>query len=176
MVARAADFHVNIPIVKMCMKMKNLAMVIAFFVTVICLSPSCAEINKLHLLQAVSGPEDGLLFQSMMLDSKEIDGNLETYVTENNAAGFDAVGPDGKAHDEYRIYYLREHFKAARRAMRDGVDLRGYMVWTLMDNLEWAAGFRVRCGLVHTDFKTLRRTWKDSAFWYRDVIRANGVE
>lgn len=60
--------------------------------------------------------------------------------------------------------------------MRDGVDLRGYMVWTLMDNLEWAAGFRVRCGLIHNDFATQRRTWKDSAFWYRDVIRANGVD
>ncbi len=103
-------------------------------------------------------------------------GNHEFYITENNAAGFDAPGPDGSVHDAYRIHYLREHFKAARRAMRDGVDLRGYMVWTLMDNLEWAAGFRVRCGLIHNDFATQRRTWKDSAFWYRDVIRANGVD
>ena len=102
-------------------------------------------------------------------------GDLEFFITENNAAGFDEPGPDGKVHDAYRIEYLRGHFLAARQAIQSGIKLRGYMVWTLMDNLEWAAGFRVRCGLAHTDFKTLKRTWKDSAAWYRDVIAQNAV-
>ena len=102
-------------------------------------------------------------------------GNYPMYITENNAAGFDVPGPDGIVHDQYRIDYLREHFRAARRAIEDGIDLRGYMVWTLMDNLEWAAGYRVRCGVVHTDFKTLKRTLKDSARWYKRVIAKNAV-
>ena len=59
--------------------------------------------------------------------------------------------------------------------LADGVDLRGYMIWTLMDNFEWAAGFRVRCGLAYTDYATQRRTWKDSATWYRHVIERNRV-
>jgi beta-glucosidase len=102
-------------------------------------------------------------------------GNYPMYITENNAGGLDRLGRDGRCHDAYRIAYLRDHFRAARQAIADGVDLRGYMVWTLMDNLEWAAGFRIRLGLLHTDFATQRRTWKDSARWYRNVIKHNRV-
>lgn len=107
-------------------------------------------------------------------------GNYPMFVTENNAGGVetpgvDLPGPDGRCHDAYRIEYLRDHFRAARQAIADGVDLRGYMVWTLMDNLEWASGFRPRLGLVHMDPATLKRTWKESAFWYRRVIRRNRV-
>ena len=62
-----------------------------------------------------------------------------------------------------------------RRAMARGVDVRGYFAWSLMDNLEWSAGFTKRFGLVHVDFETLVRTPKSSAEWYREVIRTNGA-
>ena len=69
----------------------------------------------------------------------------------------------------------REHLRHAHRAIQDGIKLRGYMQWSLMDNLEWAAGYRIRCGLIHVDFKTQERTLKDSARWYQQVIARNSV-
>ena len=100
-------------------------------------------------------------------------GNHDFYVTENNSLGCDENRLAAAIHDQYRIDYLRLHFLAARQAIADGVDLKGYMVWSLMDNLEWASGFRIRAGLVHVDFKTQKRTLKDSAQWYRGVIQRN---
>jgi beta-glucosidase len=90
------------------------------------------------------------------------------YITENGAA-FDGVA------DPERIAYLDAHLRAAHRAIEDGVDLRGYFVWTLMDNFEWARGYSMRFGLVHVDYETLRRTPKDSARWYAQVTRGNGL-
>jgi beta-glucosidase len=97
------------------------------------------------------------------------------YVTENGAAFADEKGPDGAVHDEPRIAYLDAHFRAARRAMDAGVDLRGYFVWSLMDNFEWGFGFSKRFGLIHVDYETLERTPKDSARWYAQVTRDNAV-
>jgi beta-glucosidase len=94
------------------------------------------------------------------------------YVTENGTALNDALSPDGKVHDPRRIEYLRQHFTAAGRAMDAGVDLRGYFVWSLLDNFEWAMGYPPRFGLVHVDYETLRRTPKESSRWYADVIRS----
>jgi beta-glucosidase len=94
------------------------------------------------------------------------------YVTENGMACEDTVTPDGRVHDPYRVDYLRTHFEQAVRATTAGVDLRGYFVWTLMDNFEWEAGWGQRFGLVHVDYATLQRTLKDSALWYRDLIRS----
>jgi beta-glucosidase len=74
--------------------------------------------------------------------------------------------------DQRRIDYLAGHLRSARQAIDDGIDLRGYFVWSIMDNFEWAAGFDQRFGLVHVDYETLDRTKKDSFFWYRDLIRA----
>ncbi len=102
-------------------------------------------------------------------------GNYDFYVTENNALGCDESRVEDAVHDQYRIDYLRSHFLAARQAIADGVNLKGYMVWSLMDNLEWASGFRIRAGLAHVDFKTNKRTLKDSARWYRGVIQGNRV-
>jgi beta-glucosidase len=96
------------------------------------------------------------------------------YVTENGAAFADAKGPDGQVHDPQRIEYLDAHFRAAHRAIADGVDLRGYFVWSLLDNFEWALGYAKRFGLIHVDYETLERTPKDSARWYAEVTRANG--
>src|SRR4051812_31409099 len=97
------------------------------------------------------------------------------YVTENGAAFADEKSDDGQVHDPQRIEYLDAHFRAAHRALGDGVDLRGYFVWSLMDNFEWAFGYSKRFGLIHVDYETLERTPKDSARWYAGVTRANAL-
>lgn len=101
-------------------------------------------------------------------------GGLPIYVTENGAAFDDRADAIGYVNDRDRIAYLRDHILAARRAMREGVDLRGYFVWSLLDNLEWTLGYSKRFGLIHCDRQTLQRTMKASAQWYANVI-AHGV-
>jgi beta-glucosidase len=96
--------------------------------------------------------------------------NLPLYVTENGAAFDDRPGEDGWVEDGQRIEFLREHFAQAARAIADGVDLRGYQVWSLFDNFEWAYGYEKRFGVVRIDFESQARIWKKSARWYRDVI------
>jgi beta-glucosidase len=91
-------------------------------------------------------------------------------VTENGAALDDRLAPDGGVHDPVRIDFLDRHFAAAQRAIADGVDLRGYFVWSLLDNFEWAMGYGPRLGLVYVDYPTQRRTPKDSFGFYRGVI------
>jgi beta-glucosidase len=93
-------------------------------------------------------------------------------VTENGAAFDDVVSPDGRVDDPLRVDYLARHFAAARDALDAGVDLRGYYVWSLLDNFEWGYGYAKRFGIVHVDFETLARTPKSSALWYRDLIRS----
>jgi beta-glucosidase len=94
--------------------------------------------------------------------------SVPLYVTENGAA-FEGIA------DPQRIAYLESHFRAAHRAIEDGVDLRGYFVWSLMDNFEWAFGYSKRFGLIHVDYETLQRTPKDSARWFAQVTRRNGL-
>ncbi len=101
-------------------------------------------------------------------------GNLPVYLTENGIALPNESVEHGRVHDADRIDYIRTHFEAARRAMAGGVDLRGYFVWSLLDNLEWAHGFSKRFGLVHCDFETQVRTIKDSGRWYADWIARGG--
>ncbi len=98
------------------------------------------------------------------------------YITENGASFKDEVSADGKVHDPRRQAYLREHFLQVHKAIQDGVDLRGYFVWSLMDNFEWGHGFTKRFGLIRVDYETLQRIPKDSAEWYAGVIRENAVE
>jgi beta-glucosidase len=97
------------------------------------------------------------------------------YVTENGAAFDDVVADDGGVHDQQRIDYLDDHFRAAHQAIADGVDLRGYFVWTQMDNFEWAWGYDRRFGLVHVDYATQRRTVKDSGRWFAGVARGGSL-
>jgi beta-glucosidase len=97
-------------------------------------------------------------------------------ITENGAAFPDVVSEDGRIHDEERTDYLRRHFAAAHRAIEAGVDLRGYFVWSLMDNFEWAYGYSKRFGIVRVDYDTLERTPKDSAHWYAELIRTGRLE
>ena len=96
------------------------------------------------------------------------------YITENGAAYDDPV-VDGRCADPRRIDYLDQHLRALKSAMDAGVDVRGFYQWSLMDNFEWSLGYDKRFGLVHVDFDTLQRTPRDSAYWYRDVIKSNGV-
>lgn len=91
-------------------------------------------------------------------------------VTENGCSYHDRPGDDGAVHDDRRIDYLRAHLAAVADAVVAGVDVRGYYVWSAMDNFEWAAGYAERFGLVHVDHATQQRTRKDSWYWYRDFI------
>jgi beta-glucosidase len=100
---------------------------------------------------------------------------LPLMITENGAAFDDKLEADGRVHDEARISYLRDHLTAVADAIAAGVDVRGYFAWSLLDNFEWAYGYSKRFGLIHVDYDTQERTWKDSAHWYRDVIAANAL-
>ena len=93
-------------------------------------------------------------------------------VTENGAAYDDYSDPAGDVHDPERVAYLHAHLGAVARAVADGADVRGYFVWSLLDNFEWAYGYGKRFGIVHVDFASQRRTPKDSARWYAQVIRS----
>jgi beta-glucosidase len=97
------------------------------------------------------------------------------YITENGAAYRDEIGPDGCVDDPKRTAYIRGHLKAAARALAAGVPLRGYFVWSFMDNFEWAYGYTKRFGIVYTDYETQRRIPKASTRWYRRVIDSGGV-
>jgi beta-glucosidase len=101
---------------------------------------------------------------------------IPLYITENGAAFYDYVDPEGDVDDEDRVGYLEAHFRAVLKAIERGVDLRGYFVWSLIDNFEWAEGYSKRFGIVFVDYGTQRRIPKQSAVWYRDVIIATGSE
>ncbi len=102
-------------------------------------------------------------------------GNLPLYITENGAAFDDVLQPNGAVDDRPRVEYLRSHLQAAGQAIAAGVDLRGYFVWSLLDNFEWQSGYSKRFGIVYVDFKTQRRVPKSSARFYTDVIHSNGA-
>ena len=93
------------------------------------------------------------------------------HITENGAAYADTVDAEGRVHDPERIAYVRDHLAAVHRAMQEGADVRGYFLWSLLDNFEWAWGYAKRFGMVHVDFATQRRTPKSSAHWYAEVAR-----
>jgi beta-glucosidase len=101
---------------------------------------------------------------------------LPLYITENGIAVYDYVDPEGGVDDEERVAFLDAHFRAAHEAIERGVDLRGYMVWSLLDNFEWAEGYSKRFGIVFVDYGTQRRIPKMSAGWYKGVIERNGLE
>ncbi len=102
-------------------------------------------------------------------------GNLPLYITENGAAFDDIPEPDGNTKDVDRVKYLKEHLHAAGQALRAGIQLRGYFVWSLFDNFEWQHGYSKRFGIVRVDFDSQRRIPKASARFYSDVIRSRGA-
>ena len=97
------------------------------------------------------------------------------YITENGMACHDLVSRDGRVHDPSRIAFLTEYLSQLKRAAGE-IELGGYFQWSLLDNFEWAKGYSGRFGLIYVDFATQERILKDSAYWYRDVIRSNGEE
>lgn len=113
---------------------------------------------------------------TVLLDVKEKYGGPKVYVTENGCALRDAPDASGFVADWGRVNYLRAHLRAVHYAIQAGVDLRGYYVWSLLDNFEWASGYGPRFGLVRVDFETGERIPKQSARWYRQAIKRNGLD
>ncbi|WNS40735.1 GH1 family beta-glucosidase [Paenibacillus sp. MMS20-IR301] len=111
----------------------------------------------------------------VLMHMKQRYGAVPIYITENGACYNDEKA-DGKVRDPKRIEYLRKHLLQLNRAMEDGVAVKGYMAWSLLDNFEWADGYSRRFGLIHVDFATLERTPKESFFWYKKVISNGWLE
>jgi beta-glucosidase len=104
-----------------------------------------------------------------------VTGELPVYITENGSAWHDYVTQDGQVHDAERISYLRGHLAAVHAAIADGVPLKGYFAWSLLDNFEWAEGYAKRFGLAFVDLETQRRILKRSGEFYASVIAANAL-
>jgi beta-glucosidase len=103
-------------------------------------------------------------------------GKPPIYITENGAAFYDPPHTiDGRVEDPLRVEYFRQHLRAAHDAMSNGVDLRGYYAWSLLDNYEWSLGYSKRFGIVHVDYSTQKRTIKSSGRYYASVIASNGA-
>ena len=102
--------------------------------------------------------------------------HLPLYITENGMSCHDDVSLDGRVHDPNRQNFLDLYISALQRANDDGADVRGYFLWTFLDNFEWDKGYTERFGIVYVDFKTQKRIVKDSAFWYQKIIESNGRE
>jgi beta-glucosidase len=100
---------------------------------------------------------------------------LPLWITENGLSTRDQVFLDGKVHDPQRIDYMHRNLLELRRAMRDGAQVEGYLAWSLLDNFEWADGYKQRFGMIYVDYQSLRRVPKDSFHWYKDVIASRGA-
>ncbi|WP_309398518.1 GH1 family beta-glucosidase [Cerasicoccus maritimus] len=100
---------------------------------------------------------------------------LPVYITENGISCHDWMSLDGQVHDPQRIDYMQRYLKSLKRSIDDGVDVRGYFHWSIMDNFEWAEGYKQRFGLIYVDYETQERTLKDSALYYREIIASNSV-
>jgi beta-glucosidase len=98
------------------------------------------------------------------------------YITENGTSSDDVLTPEGRVEDVDRVMYLRNHLTQLHRAVNEGYPVKGYFLWSLLDNFEWADGFSKRFGIHYVDFKTLKRTPKLSAEWYKSTIATNAVE
>ncbi|WOO40084.1 GH1 family beta-glucosidase [Rubellicoccus peritrichatus] len=100
---------------------------------------------------------------------------LPLVITENGLSCHDWVCLDGKVHDSQRIDFMNRYLTQLHRAIEEGADIRGYFQWSIMDNFEWAEGYKHRFGLIHIDYETQARTMKDSAYWYKEIIQGNGT-
>ena len=118
---------------------------------------------------------DSSSIYELMTRLRDVTDGLPIYITENGSAWYDYVTPDGTVEDYERLDYLRDHLAALHAAIADGVNLRGYFAWSLLDNLEWAEGYAKRFGLVYVDFGTQKRILKRSGEFYARVVRANAL-
>lgn len=101
---------------------------------------------------------------------------IPIYITENGAAFNDRISEDGKIHDDKRINYLREHLIKVAELNEKGANIRGYYVWSLIDTLEWSYGYEKRFGIIFVDYETQKRIFKDSALWYKNLIKERGLK
>lgn len=148
-------------------------------------APAAAQMDALRNLETVDVPGFSQTdigwaifpeaFYKVLTWLRDEYGNPPVFITENGACDNTEVGTDGQVQDVLRRNYMHRHLIAMHRALRSGCDIRGYMAWSLLDNFEWAFGYSKRFGLVHVDFKTLKRTPKASYHWYAGVIAAQGV-
>ena len=97
-------------------------------------------------------------------------------ITENGLTLPDWVSLDGKVHDPNRIDYMHRYLKELKKASKEGVDIRGYFAWSILDNFEWAEGYNERFGLIYVDYQTQKRIPKDSYYWYNKLIASNGKD
>jgi beta-glucosidase len=141
-----------------------------------CQVPAVVEYLPEHLERTNMGwlVDPSGLHQILVEVSRQAPG-LPLYVTENGRAAEDYVNPDGEVDDVERVRYLHTHLEAAARAIKDGANLAGYYVWSLLDNFEWGWGYQKRFGIVFVDFGTQRRIPKSSAHFYSGVVRANAI-
>ncbi len=103
-------------------------------------------------------------------------GDIKIIITENGAAFNDLINRYGSIEDNRRIDFLHRHISQVHKSIQEGINIKGYYIWSLMDNFEWTYGYSQRFGLVYIDYKTLRRQIKDSGYWYRDLIANNGIK
>ncbi len=115
------------------------------------------------------------IYDLLLYLHKEYNG-IKIIITENGAAFKDYVDENGEINDEDRINYLKEHIYQVYQALKDGVNLAGYYIWSIMDNFEWRVGYSKRFGLVYVDYKTQERIIKKSGLWYKKVIQRNGID
>lgn len=101
---------------------------------------------------------------------------LPVLITENGMANLDFVMSDGKVHDPQRIEFVKTYLQGLKKAVEEGFPVIGYLYWSILDNFEWDSGYDKRFGLIHVDYRTQKRTLKDSAYWYAQVIRENGEQ
>jgi len=120
---------------------------------------------------AMGWPIDASGLTEELIRLRDRFGNPELYVTENGACYDDPLAQNGIVQDNDRIAYLRDHLAAAGDAVASGVKLRGYFVWSLLDNFEWAEGYSRRFGVVYVDYKTLNRIPKESYYWLAKFIK-----
>jgi beta-glucosidase len=97
-------------------------------------------------------------------------GVKKIIITENGAA-FNDIPHHDRVHDQYRIDYLQQHISELKRAKDEGINIKGYFVWSFIDNFEWSEGYHPRFGIVYVDFKTQQRIVKDSGYWYQKFLR-----
>jgi len=141
-----------------------------------CELPGVVEYLPAELVRTPMGwlvDPDGL-YDLLLQVSGQAPG-VPLYITENGCAAEDYVDPLGQVRDLERVSYLHQHLEAAARAIKAGVNLAGYYVWSLLDNFEWGWGYQRRFGIVFVDFETQRRIPKASAQFYSEVVRANAV-
>ncbi|MDY0028909.1 MAG: GH1 family beta-glucosidase [Pseudobdellovibrionaceae bacterium] len=114
-------------------------------------------------------------FYKCLVELQTTYGRKNWIITENGISLHDPKDDQGAVNDDRRINYLTRYLRAVRQAMDDGVNIGGYFIWSLLDNMEWASGYHLRFGIVHVDYQTLERTPKASMEWFRKVIDKNEI-